>query len=274
MYRVALAERYSIAERYNDAWNRRDVEGVLQLLHPKASYHDAFWKETSSGVDLRKYFKTEILNYPRWYRLQGGPIPTTSGMIARYVAFDRDDPAGVEPLYNGATIFTLSGDMILTISEHYCDPNQEDLIAIADLSEARHSGSHVAPLGLSSRTSSDIRRRLKELAANTSVYRDPSLTVTQLAEHVDCSVKHLFHVLEEVMDTTFCSFVNECRCRYASGLLLDSPDREVRFDRIAEDSGFESVVDFRKAFIETFGLGPDQYLERFQHRVTGFSSGS
>ena len=256
-------DRIKLAEQYTQAWNEQDVEGVLRLLHPQASYYDAFWDETSSGPDLKKYFKTEIETYPRWYRLEGGVIPTANGMISPYIAFDRSDRAGIEPLYNGVDIFTLSGDAILTISEHYCDPNQQDLVEIAALSEARHSRSHIAPLGLSLKTSGRIRRRLKRLAVNSTVYLNPSLTVTQLADRVDCSVMHLFHVLEEVMDTTFVNFVNECRCRHASSLLLDIQEPGTRLDRIAEESGFATVQDFREAFRATFGLSPAEYLESF-----------
>ena len=256
-------ERAELVEQFIDAWNKKDVAGVLKLMHAQASYHDAFWGEICSGKDLEKYFEIEIEADARWYRLDGDIIPTPNGLVSRYIAFDRSDHAGVVPLYNGAEVFTISGDLILTVSDHYYDPSKTDLIEIAAISDLKHSRAHIAPLGLSTRTSSRIKRRLKELATETSVYLDPSLTVSQLADHADCAVMHLFHVLEEEMDTTFLTFVNECRSRHASRLLVDVSFSEKRFDQIAKESGFESIKEFRKAFSATFGIGPDEYMEKF-----------
>ena len=256
-------DREELVERYFAASNQRNESDLLKLLHPQASYFDAFWGETCSGKDLSKYFSKYFELDTYWYRPDDNLIITQNGMIVRYVVFEHDDPEGLTPLFNGAEVITLSGDLIMTVSDYYCDPNVTDLIEIAALAEGQHGRANVVQHGLGTRFSSQIKRRLAELAKDMAVLRDPSVTVTILADHVGCSVMHLFHVLEEQKNTTFLQFVNECRARYASTLLTDMFNGEVRFDRIAEQSGFESVEEFRTTFQTTFGTSPDEYLQKF-----------
>ncbi len=256
-------DREGLVDRYFAAWNQKNESDLLRLMHPQASYFDAFWGESCSGQDLSKYFGANFELDSRWYRPDDDLIITQNGMVVRYVAFESDDPEGLMPLFNGAEVFTLSDGLIMTVSDFYCDPNAIDLIEIAGLAEGQHGRANVVQRGLGTKTSSQIKRRLAKLAKDTGVLRDPSLTVTKLADHVGCSVMHLFHVLEEQKDTTFLEFVNECRARYSSTLLVDPSNGEVRFDRIAEQAGFKSVTEFRSAFQTTFGISPDEYLQQF-----------
>ena len=256
-------DRENLIERYLAAWSKKDVSGLLKLMHRQASYYDAFWGETCSGSDLSKYLEDNFEMETYWYKADDELISTQNALILRYVAFDQNDPEGLVPIFNGAEIVTISGGLIMTISDYYCDPNRVDLIELAMLAEKQHSRSNIAPLGLSARTSGRIKRRLHELAADMTVFLDPSLTVTQLADHVGCSVMHLFHVLEEEKETSFLQFVYECRARYASTLMMDRSKGDIGFDRIAEQSGFETVAEFHNAFRLTFGLSADEYLQKF-----------
>ena len=248
-----------IVERYFEAWNQKDVPGLLKLMHPQVSRYDAFWGETCSGVDLSSYFNAEFEADTRWYRPDGEVIVTSNGLVIRYLAFDGNDRQGSEPIYNGAEVMTLSDGLILTVSDFYCDPDSVELVEIAMLAEKHHGRSNIGPLGLSAKTSGRIKRRLAELANETTIYLDPSMTVTQLADRMGCSVMHLFHVLEEEQGTTFVRFVSECRVKYASTLLADASDGAIGTRRIAEQSGFESVEDFNDAFLSILGTSAEEY---------------
>ena len=151
----------------------------------------------------------------------------------------------------------------MTISDHYCDPDPVELIEIAKRAEKFHSGANVAKLGLSAKTSGRIQRRLAELVGSESILLDPTVTVTQLADYVGCSVMHLFHVLEEEKETTFIQYVNECRARYATTLLVDMSNGTVDLRNIAQRSGFESVEELNSAFQSTFGTTAEEYLQKF-----------
>ena len=256
-------DREELARRYFDAWNQKNVSELLKIMHPQASYYDAFWGESCTGEGLSKYFGVCFAEDVYWYRPDDKIIPTQNGLIIRYVAFDRNDPEGLEPVLNGADVITISGELIMTISDYYCDPNPVNLTEVAMLAEKQHGRLNIGSLGLGAQTSGRIKRRLAELAAGMTVFLNPGLTVTQLSDHVGCSVMHLFHVLEEEKETTFLDFVNECRARHASTLLLDKSNGDIRFDRIAEQSGFKTITDFRNAFQSTFDISPDDYLQKF-----------
>jgi len=256
-------DRDDMAKRYFAAWQQKDTSALLRLMHAQASYYDAFWCETCSGKDLAEYFSTSFSEETTWYEPDPQIVVTLNGMVVRYTAYEQSDSEGLEVLYNGAEVFTLSDDLILTVSDYYCDPNSVDLAEVASLAEAQHGQSYVVQRGLGRKSIARIKQKLAELGSDMTVFLDPSLTVTRMADVVGCTVMHLFHVLEVENDTTFLDFVNEYRARYASTLLIDLPDGEIQFDRIAKESGFDSVSDFKAAFASTFGLTADQYMERF-----------
>lgn len=255
--------REKIAIRYFAAWNNKDLSQLLSLLHPQASYYDAFWQESCSGEHLSEYLGANLELESRWYRPNDELIPTQNGMIVRYSTFDADDKEGLAPLFNGAEVLTVSGGLIMTVSDFYCDPTSADLVEIASLAEGQHGRANVVAKGLGKKSFVHIKRRLNNVATDLSVILDSSLTVGTLADYVGCSVLHLFHVLEEYEDTTFLDFVNECRARRASKYMLDTSSGNVALDRIAENVGFETISELDESFQATFGVAADEYLQRF-----------
>jgi AraC-like DNA-binding protein len=259
-------DREEIAKRYIEAYERKDIAGLLRLMHPQGSYYDAFWGEICSGRERARYYGGVFEQDAYWYKSDDELVTTPTGFVIRYVAYNKSDIEGLVPIFNGAEVMTMSDGLILTISDFYCDPNPVELIEVSLLAEEHHSKSNIAPIGLSAKTSGRIKRRLDELASDPAIFTDPSLTVTQLADRVDCSVMHLFHVLEEEQGTSFVRFVNECRSRYATELLTSTPKNEVDFRVVAKRSGFESVDDFNRVFSATFDMTADEYLQRFSEQ--------
>lgn len=248
--------------RYFAAWREKDVPGLLSFMHPQASYYDAFWGEVCSGNDLPEYLEKSFEYDAYTYKPDDELISTPNGLIARYVAFAQKDTEQLVPIFNGAEVFTFSGDVIMTISDHYCDPNRIDLVEIASLAERQHSQAHIASLGLSAKVSSRIKHRLQALSTDKQTFLDPALTVAQLANHVGCSVMHLFHVLEEELGTSFLQFAFECRARHAATLIEEMSSNDIKFDQIAEQSGFETVAEFQNAFRLTFGQSAAEYSQK------------
>ncbi len=256
-------DRDQIVDRFFEAWNQKDVPGLLRLMHPQASYYDAFWQETCSGKHLAKYFSTNFELDEYWYRLNDEIIPRPNGVIVRYEALRSDDALGLAPVFNGTDILTIVDGLIMTVSDYYCDPSPTALIEISMLAEGPHGRANVIQRGLGTRTATRIKRRLAEIAVDPTVILEPSISVTSLAEHVGCTVMHLFHVLEEVQNTTFLDFVNGSRARHASRIMIDAANGDVRFDVIARECGFESIKELNDAFQKTFDLTADEYMEKF-----------
>lgn len=261
-------ERIEIATKYMDAWNNRDSDALLALFHPQASYHDVFWAETCSGSDLAKYLEASLAEDRGMYVQNGELVPTANGFVIRYFVYDRNDREHESLLSTGMEIITLSSDLIMTVTDYYSESDPAYLREVAENAEALHGKLNVVPMGLSARTSLRIKRRLAELADEMTLFLNPSLTVTQLADHLHCSVMHLFHVLEEEKRTTFSRFVNECRARFASTLLVDHADKSISLVRVADLSGFESIADLDRAFEATFDMTIDEYVRRFAKSQT------
>ena len=255
--------RDELVDSYFSAWNAADTTALLKLLHPEASYFDAFWGETCSGRDLAKYFAASFEAEARWYRPDPDVVVTPNGMVVRYVAFEQSDTDGLNPIFNGAEVFTVSGDQIMTISDYYCDPTTADLVAIAALAEGQHGRANAVAGGLGGKAANQIEQRLARLVKDMTFFTIPEVSVTKLAAAVDCSVMHLFHVLEVQKQTTFLELVNECRARFASTLLVHQKAGAIEYDVIARQSGFESIENFSEAFRNTFGVSVDEYVERF-----------
>jgi len=252
-----------LATRYLDAWNRKDVQAILKLTHSQVSYYDSFWGETCSGSDLSKYLEVDLAEDPYWYKVDGEIISAPNGVIVRYIAFGQRDVQGLEPVHTGAEIITISDGLIMTVSDYYCSSDPADLLELANLAEKQHGNTNVATLGLSARVAGRIKERLKTLADEATIFLDPALTVTQLAEHIGCSVMHLFHVLEEVKQTSFLQFTNESRVRYATTIIENTPRNEFNPDSIAKRSGFETTEAFAAAFTSTFSMSAEEYNAQF-----------
>lgn len=258
-----MQDRQDIIHEYLAAWSTRDAQRLLRLLHQQASWYDAFWGETCSGEDLPQYIKDLFDEEKYWYRVDGELVHTPNGVVLRYTAFRLDDSAGSTSIFNGAEFITLSDSLIMTVSDHYCDPYPDDLVEIASFAERQHAQANVAPLGLSARVSARIKRRLSDLRDDMTLFLDPSLSVAELADQVGCSVMHLFHVLEEELETSFLHYVVDCRSRYASTLLVDKASAQMSLDQIAQLSGFETALELRNAFRMTFGMSTSDYAKKF-----------
>ena len=231
-----------------DAWNRRSVADVLKLMDPQGTYHDAFWGETCSGRDLVRYFDVQFAQETLWYEQDGDLIELPHGAVFRYFAYDRQHPRRRRLVYRGAEVVTVRDGLITGISDFYCDPDPVELAEMAMQIERRRDESKVAQLGLSEKTSGFIRRRLRELSTNTTVFIDPDLTARQLADRIGCTVAHLIHVLEEELGTSFPDYVRTRRANFAATLVAEGAEDAFSLELIASQSGFADDGELEAAF--------------------------
>jgi AraC-like DNA-binding protein len=245
-----------------DAWNRRSVADVLKLMDPQGSYHDAFWGETCSGRDLVRYLDIQFSDETLWYEQDGDTILLPHGVIVRYFAYDRQDPGKRQLVYRGAEVITVSNGLITGISDFYCDPDPVQLAEMAMKIERRRNESKVAELGLSEKTSATIRRRLREVSEDPSVFTDPELSTRRLAGRVGCTAAHLVHVLEEELGTSVAEFVRTRRAKYAASLLSDAGGAAPSTEEIARQSGFADVDELEAAFEAVYKRTIDEFREK------------
>lgn len=184
-----------LVQSYLDAWNRHDTDGLLALMHEGAAYYDAYWSESCVGRDLAVYFNDYFQDEPYEYRQVGDVIAIDGGVIFRYNAHKKSDSKDGEAVFNGAEVLTVRDGKILTVSDHYCDPELASLTDVAALAATRHGERKYATSGLGSLQFLRIKHRLLKLMNQDNVRLDPTLTSLQLADKIGCSVDHLFQVM-------------------------------------------------------------------------------
>lgn len=247
-----------LVEVYVDAWNQQDVDKVLGLMHKGAAYYDAFWMETCVGKDLADYFRGcfEIDNF--WYKIVGEPVVVNGGVAYRYSVHDHGDPD--EPvLFYGTSVLIVRDGKILTSSEFYSSPREEDLEEICRLTERRHGLPKYAEAGLGVWKISAYKRELSKLMDHEQLFLEPDLTLVRVAETLGCTAEQLTYILRTEFQVNFEKFLNQRRANFARHLLIEESDDPNFVSRVAEMVGFRSAEEFGAAFRSLFGVSPADF---------------
>ena len=247
-----------LVDDYVDAWNQKDLTRLLELMDKRATFYDAYWMEYCSGKDLARYIQ-DGFEENFWFRRTGDVILAENGVAYRYTAHKLIDSNIGPVFYNGAEVLTLRDHKIVAVSDFYCNPAQAALEEITRLATKSHAKTRHAKSGLGARKAFHFRSVLAEIMDQDQAYRDADLTLSQLAGQVGCSVDNLSQVISNEFGTSFQSFLDQYRVRYAGELLLKaSKDPNYVFE-VAAQSGFRSLESFTNLFRRQFGETPAEY---------------
>jgi len=94
-----------------------------------------------------------------------------------------------------------------------------------------------------------------------SHYRDPELTLDQVAAHVNLSPCHFSAVFSQKTGTTFKEYLTELRINFAKELLLTTA---LRSSEIAEQIGYNDPHYFSYVFRKNTGLAPKEFRQQAQ----------
>ncbi|NYD66324.1 GlxA family transcriptional regulator [Agromyces atrinae] len=102
----------------------------------------------------------------------------------------------------------------------------------------------------------DVARSVAEY-----VNADPTrpCTIHELAKYANVSTRHLNRVVREELGMSPRDYVHSMRLDFATGYLEDGAPVALA----AEQSGYTSVVAFRRAFIARLGVTPSEYQRKF-----------
>ena len=137
-----------LVDNYVSAWNRRNVEDLLNILHGGFAIYNAFWMESSVGKDAATYLRDILEEERYWYQRTGASIPFDNGVVYRYTAHELNDSTPGNCLFSGAEVLNIRNGRILSISDFYCDPSEKALIEVAKLTSARHGQSKYVKSGI------------------------------------------------------------------------------------------------------------------------------
>jgi AraC-like DNA-binding protein len=105
-----------------------------------------------------------------------------------------------------------------------------------------------------------FKKQLTKVMAEGKIYRNPRVTINDVANAVGTNRTYLSAYLNSVLHTTFYDYINGYRIEYISKDLLKEDELPGKtMDEIAELSGFNSTTTFRRAFQKKTGITPMAY---------------
>lgn len=107
---------------------------------------------------------------------------------------------------------------------------------------------------------------LEEVIEGEKLYLYQSLTLDDLAKRLKTNRTYLSSYFSNVVNKTFYDYINELRIKEKSiPMLREHP--EYTFEYIAQNSGFNSISTFRRAFRKITKLTPSEFREKLQDEI-------
>lgn len=107
----------------------------------------------------------------------------------------------------------------------------------------------------------NLKNKLDHAMEKDQLWKDPELTLSQLAASLGLSECELTKLLNQQLNTSFYQIINKWRVDEVKKLLLKSSLEQFTILAVAYDSGFSSKSTFYRIFKEYTGLTPRQYIQ-------------
>ena len=120
-----------------------------------------------------------------------------------------------------------------------------------------------APVDSSSFTSEEIANYvtlLQRAMEKDKLYLEPTLQLQTVATHLGIPAKTVSHVLNHHQGKSFNEFVNEYRVGEVTRRLLEPTSAHLTIAGLALECGFNSQATFQRAFKNSTGVSPKEYL--------------
>ena len=105
--------------------------------------------------------------------------------------------------------------------------------------------------------SDTIASKLEQLFREQKLYKQPNLKLADVAEQIDIVPNYLSQFLNDQLDKSFSSYVNEYRVRAAEDMLRNNTLLTV--EAIGNECGFKSNSTFYSAFKKVKGVTPGEF---------------
>lgn len=109
---------------------------------------------------------------------------------------------------------------------------------------------------------------LKKAMEQDKLYLDPNLNLTMLSQHTGLAQKTISAVLNQHLDKSFNEFVNGYRIETFKQKISEPQQDHLTIFGVALESGFNSQATFQRAFKNSTGMSPREYMNR-QLKKTG-----
>ena len=107
-----------------------------------------------------------------------------------------------------------------------------------------------------------VIRSLTSAMQTGKLYLDPELTVEKVGRHLNLPPKTVSFVLNQHLQKSFNTFVNEYRIEAVKHQLINPANEHLTLTGIAFECGFNSQATFQRAFRQMTGVSPRKYIGR------------
>jgi AraC-like DNA-binding protein len=105
-------------------------------------------------------------------------------------------------------------------------------------------------------------QQLRTAMERDQLYLDPALNVNLLAQHTGIAPKTVSAVLNQHLDKSFSSFVNEYRVEAFKQRVQEPVVQVLTITGIAMECGFSSTATFQRIFKQLTGLSPSAWMQQ------------
>lgn len=102
--------------------------------------------------------------------------------------------------------------------------------------------------------------QLEQITEEQQLYLNKNLTLADLAKAVGTNRTYVSNYLMQVKHQTFYDYINDLRLQRMALPMMDQHP-EFTIEHIAQESGFNSISTFRRAFTKLVGISPSQYRQ-------------
>ncbi|MDD3095168.1 MAG: helix-turn-helix domain-containing protein [bacterium] len=120
--------------------------------------------------------------------------------------------------------------------------------------------------GLKKKDIEALSNKLISLMETEKLYREPELSIVDVAKRLHVPRHHITHILNEIMGRNFYTFINNYRIEEAKQRLSNPEYNNLTVLAIGFDAGFNSKSSFNTLFKKYVGVTPSEY------RKTQFTS--
>ncbi len=119
---------------------------------------------------------------------------------------------------------------------------------------------------LSGKTIGEAIKVLKDSMDKDQLFLNPELNLAMLSEHTSLPPKIISAILNQELNTSFSTFINEYRIKEIKYRILQPQNQNLTIAGIAFDCGFNSQPTFQRAFKASTGHSPTEYLQNATQR--------
>jgi AraC-like DNA-binding protein len=140
-------------------------------------------------------------------------------------------------------------------------PAKEHVEILPVAEEQNPSAQKYQKSGLRQESSALLQQQLSLLMSTERLYRNPELSLSELAERLNTQPNYLSQVINEREGKNFYEYVNSMRLAEFQLIASNPENKNLTLFAVAQQCGFNSKSSFNRYFKKVIGQSPSEYLQ-------------